>query len=206
MTDKQPRNDDNECPSGEHRGDVRATGPDLKSLRLPSNYGATLGVKKLLTNVPICRPKKMQFFRTHISDEMTFAVMLLENKEAREYYVVVPEVAQELSGLARPVMLHASIDRQNNPFLNPVPQPGEDGTRNPWHESLAQAVDLAKQKWIRITANMHTGGYDVYEAVGELPEPDWPGHDIDALIQAAFRGKIISSLDHPVVQSLLGKI
>ena len=24
MTDKQPRNDDNEYPSGEHRGDVQA--------------------------------------------------------------------------------------------------------------------------------------------------------------------------------------
>ena len=206
MTDKQPRNDDNECPSGEHRGDVRATGPDLKSLRLPSNYGATLGVKKLLTNVPICRPKKMQFFRTHISDEMTYAVMLLENKEAREYYAVVTEVAQEISGLVRPVMLHASIDRQSNVFLIPVPLPGEDGTRNPWHESLAQAVEHAKLKWIRITANLQAGGYDVYEAEGELPEPEWPAHDIDALIQAAFRGKIISSLDHPVVQSLLGKI
>ena len=130
MTDKQPPNDDNEYPSGEHRGDVRAAAPALKSLRLPSNYGATLGVKKLLTNVPICRPKKTQFFRTHSSDEMAFPVMLLENKEAREYYAVVPEVAQEISGLARPVMLHASIDRQNNVFLNPVPLPGEDGTRN----------------------------------------------------------------------------
>ena len=92
MTDKQPRNDDNEYPSGEHRGDVRAAGPDLKSLRLPSNYGATLGVEKLLTNVTICRPKKTQFFRTHISDEMTYPVMLLENKEAHEYYVVELEL------------------------------------------------------------------------------------------------------------------
>ena len=53
---------------------------------------------------------------------------------------------------------------------------------------------------------MHAGGYDVYEAEGELPEPEWPDHDIDALVQVAFRGKIITSLDHPVVQSLLGKI
>jgi hypothetical protein len=188
------------------RPTVAITGPDLKSLRLPSNYGATLGVKKLLNNVPVGKPKKPQFFRTHSSDEMTFPAMILENKEARESYVVVPEVAQEISGLVRPVMLHATIDRQNNVSLVPVPLPGEDGTRNPWHESLAQAVELAKQKWIRITANMHTGGYDVYEAVGELPEPDWPGHDIDALIQVAFRGKIINSLDHPVVQSLLGEI
>jgi hypothetical protein len=181
-------------------------GTDLKSLRLPANYGATLGVKKLLTNVLVGKPKKPQFFRTHESDDMTFPAMILENKESRESYVVVPEVAQEISELVRPVRLHAAIDRQNNVSLIPVPLPGEDGTRNPWHESLAQAVEHAKLKWIRITANMHAGGYDVYEAEGELPEPEWPAHDIDALVQVAFRGKIIASLDHPVVQSLLGKI
>lgn len=185
---------------------ITSTGADLKSLRLPANYGATLGVKKLLTNVLVGRPKKTSFFRTHTADEMTFPAMILENKEARESYVVVPEVAQEISELVRPVMLHAAIDRQNNVLLITVPLPGEDGTRNPWHESLAQAVEHAKLKWIRITANMHAGGYDVYEAEGELPEPEWPAHDINALIQVAFRGKIITSLDHPVVQALLGKI
>ena len=185
---------------------VPTTSTDLNSLRLPANYGATLGVKKLLTNVLVGKPKKSNFFRTHKSDDMTFPAMILENKEARESYVVVPEVAQEISELVRPVMLHATIDRQNNVSLIPVPLPGEDGTRNPWHESLAQAVEHAKLKWIRITANMHAGGYDVYEAEGELPEPEWPSHTIEATVEVAFRGKIITSLDHPVVQSLLGRI
>jgi hypothetical protein len=179
---------------------------DLKSLRLPANYGATLGVKKLLTNVPVGKSKKLQFFRTHLSEDMTFPAMILENKESRESYLVIPEVAQEISELVRPVVLHAAIDRQNNVFLIPVPLPGEDGSRNPWHESLAQAVEYAKLKWIRITANMHAGSYDVYEAQNELPEPEWPAHDIDALVQVAFRGKIVTSLDHPIVQSLLGRI
>ena len=179
---------------------------DLKSLRLPANYGATLGVRKLLTNVPVGKSKKLQFFRTHLSEDMTFPAMILENKESRESYLVVPEVAQEISELVRPVVLHAAIDRQNNVFLIPVPLPGEDGSRNPWHESLAQALEYAKLKWIRITANMHAGSYDVYEAQNELPEPEWPAHDIDALVQVAFRGKIVTSLDHPIVQSLLGRI
>ena len=69
----------------------------LKSLRLPPNYGATLGVKKLLTLVPVGKPKKPQFFRTHEAPEMTFAAMLLEQKESRESYVVMPDVAQEVS-------------------------------------------------------------------------------------------------------------
>lgn len=179
---------------------------DLDALRLPANYGATLGVKKLLTNVFVGRKNKASFFRTHTDEKMIFPAMILENKETRESYIVVPEVAQEISALVRPVMLHAAIDRQNNVFLIPVQLPGEDGTRNPWHESLAQAVEHAKLKWIRMTANMHTGGYDVYEAEGQLPDPEWPEYDIDDLVQVAFRGKIITSLDHPFVQSLLGKI
>jgi hypothetical protein len=53
---------------------------------------------------------------------------------------------------------------------------------------------------------MHVGAYDVFEAQGELPEPEWPEYDIGVLVEVAFRGKIINSLDHPVVQSLLGQI
>ncbi len=182
------------------------TRSDLESLRLSSNFGATLGVKKLLTNVLVTKPKKMQFFRAHTSPDMTFPAMILENKEARESYVVTPDTAQFISELVRPVMLHSAIDRQNNVFLIPVPLPGEDGNRNPWHESLAQAVEHAKTSWIRITANMHTGGYDVYVAEAELAAPEWPSQDIDAVVKTAFRGKIITSLDHPIVQSLLGRI
>ncbi len=185
---------------------VSTTINDLKSLRLPANYGATLGVKKLLTTVPVGKPKKPHFFRIHASSEMTFAAMLLEQKESRESYLVMPDVGHEISELVRPVQLHPAIDRQNNVFLIPVPLPGEDGTRNPWHESLAQAVELAKVKWLRICANMSAGSYDVFEALSELPEPEWPDHDIDAFVQVAFRGKIIKDVDHPVVQTLLGKI
>jgi hypothetical protein len=183
-----------------------STSLPLEALRLPSNYGATFGVKKLLTTVNVGKPKKPQFFRTHLDVRMTFDAMLLEQKESRETYVVVPEVAQELSELVRPVRLNTAIDRQNNPFLIPVPLPGEDGNRNPWHESLAQAVEHAKEKWLRIAANMALGAYDVFVAEGPLPDPEWPELTIDALIQVAFRDKIVTTLDHPVVQALLGRI
>ena len=36
--------------------------------------------------------------------------------------------------------------------------------------------------------------------------PEWPEYDINQLVQVAFRGKIVTSLDHPVIQSLLGRI
>ena len=179
---------------------------DLNSLRLPTNYGVTLGVQKLLTTVPVGKPNKSTFFRVQQSEELAFNTFILENKEARETYIVLPAVAQVISELVRPVMLHVAIDRQNNVSLIPVQLPKDDGTRNPWHESLAQAVERAKIKWIRINSNMQLGGYDVYEATAELPEPDWPVHCMDKYIEIAFLGKIIRSVDHPVVQTYLGKI
>ena len=179
---------------------------DLKALRLPADYGATYGVRKLLTTVPVGKPRGGTFFRTHPSDEMVFPAMLLEQKEARESYLVTPGVAQEISVLVRPVQLYAAIDRQNNVFLIPVPLPGETGLRNPWHESLAQAVERAKQHWLRLIANMLLGGYDIYVAGGALPDPEWPAHDIESPVAVAFRGKVITSLDHPLVQAVLGKI
>lgn len=179
---------------------------DLNSLRLPANYGATLGVKKLLTNVPVRKPRKPQFFRTHPSADMAFGGMLLLQKEKDESYLVVQEVAEQINELVQAVDLFAAIDRQNNVFLIPVPRPGESGARNPWHESLFQAVELARESWIRIGANMQMGGYDVFEAQVSLSEPDWPEHDIYKLVEVAFRGKIIQSPDHPLVQGLLGRI
>jgi hypothetical protein len=179
---------------------------NLSAMRLSANYGSTLGVTKLLTKVMVGKAKPAVFFRAHPDEGMTFPAMVYEDKEAREQYLVTPSVAQELGGLVRPVLLCAAIDRQNNPFLIPVPLPGEDGNRNPWHESLAQAVEHAKKVWLRISANMHVGAYDIYVAEGTLPEPVWSAHDMDALVQVAFRGKIITSLDHPVVQSMLGRV
>lgn len=137
---------------------------------------------------------------------MIFPAMLLEQKESRERYLVMPHVAPEISELVRPVQLFTAIDRQGNLFLIPVPLPAEDGTRNSWHESLVQAVEHAKLKWLRISSNMHTKAYDIFEALGALEEPNWPEYDIEALLAVAFRGKIIDSLDHAIVRSLLGQV
>ena len=178
----------------------------FSSLRLTQNFGETLGVKKVLTTVPVGKPSKDRFFRTHPSPSWVFPTWILENKVAGETYLASTEVASVLGSLARPVELYAAIDRQNNPFLIPIPLPGPNGVRNPWHESLAQAVERAKVVWLRISANKDLGGYDIYEATAKLPDPVWPDITMDELLEIAFRGRIITSPDHPVVQEKLGGV
>lgn len=188
-----------------------ATGPTpapspFSSLRLPQNFGESLGVKKVMTMVPVGRPSKDRFFRTHASPSWVFPTCILENKAAGEIYVVSQEVASVLGDLVRTVELYPVIDRQNNPSLVSIPLPGPNGIRNPWHESLAQAVERAKSVWIRISANKDLGGYDVCEAAAKLPDPVWPDTTMDELLETAFRGRIITDPYHPVVQDKMGRI
>jgi hypothetical protein len=178
----------------------------FSSLRLTQNFGETLGVKKVLTTVPVGRPSKDRFFRTHPSPSWVFPTWILENKAAGETYLVSAEVASALGDQVRAVELYAAIDRQNNPFLIPIPLPGPNGVRNRWHESLAQAVEKAKSVWIRISANKDLGGYDIFEATAKLPDPVWPDITMDELLEVAFKGRVITSLDHPIVQERLGNI
>lgn len=179
-------------------------GFDFSALRLPTNYGESLGVKKMILRVPVKKPNKAEFFRIHSDPAFRFPGLILEMKEDNETFLLTPEMGDALPGLSRPVQIHTAVDRQGNVFLIPVPLPNEEGIRNPWHESLAQAVAMAENQWIRIVANKSVGGYDVLVAQASLPEPIWPDLGLEDLLKIAFRDRIISTPDHPVVQRLLG--
>jgi hypothetical protein len=156
--------------------------------------------------VPVVKPTKDRFFRTHESPNWVYPAWVLENKATGETYIVSEEVASVLGSLVRPVELYVVIDRQDNVFLVPVPLPGPNGVRNRWHESLLLGVMRAKTVWLRISANKALGGYEPFEPAGKLPEPTWPATTLDELLEIAFRDRIITSTDHPVVQEKLGAI
>ena len=186
-------------------GQTQTSSP-FSSLRLTQNFGETLGVKKVLTTVPVGKPPKDRFFRAHTSPSWVFPTWILENKTTGETYLASAQVASVLGDLVRAVELHAAIDRQNNVFFIPIPLPRPNGVRNPWHESLAQAVGRSKSVWVRISANKELGGYDIFEATAKLPDPVWPDISIDELLEVAFKGRIMTSVDHPIVQERLGNI
>ena len=118
--------------------------------------------------------------------------------------MLVPAVWDVVPELLRPAVLYTAIDRRNNVFLIPVPLPGPDGRRNPWHQSLADVVVMAEIKWVRCVANMAAGSYDTLVATAALTEPEWPDIPFDKLVQIAFRDRVIDSADHPVIMQLLG--
>jgi hypothetical protein len=180
---------------------------DPSALRLDQSFAETAGVKKLLTTVPVRKPNRQDFVRVH--PDLAFRLTptaIIELKEDREVYLVTPAIAAELPGEFTAATLYTTVNRQGVVFIWPVKLPGPDGKHNEWHRSSAEAAELAMNKWIRLTANMSLGAYEVFEATGELPEPNWLDLPFDEILKIAFRGHFVDSLDHPVVERLRGAV
>ena len=181
---------------------------DPAALRLDQAYADNVGVKKLLTTVPVRKPNRQDFVRVHPDPALRLTpAAIIEVKEDREVYLVPPGIAQQLPpGEFSVVTLYLTINRQGVLHLWPIKLPGPDGKHNEWPRSEAVGAERAMKKWVRVTANKSLGAYEIREATGELPEPDWPAFSFDEILKIAFRDHIVDRVDHPLLQRLRGEL
>jgi|HubBroStandDraft_6_1064221.scaffolds.fasta_scaffold23912_3 hypothetical protein len=179
---------------------------DPKSLRIDPANDPGSGVKKLLLHVPVRKPHRQEFFRCRRDPDYRVPMAILELKEEREFYAVTPAVAADLAGEVRSVEMRICTSRSGAVFLWPVPLPAEDGRRNAWHETAREAAEHAETKWVRMSANMGAGCYDVSTAPDGLSDPNWPEHSFGDLLRLAFgKGRLIDAFEHPVLKRLRGE-
>ena len=161
---------------------VIASTLSLDALRLPQGFGQAAGVRKLLTTVPVRRPSPQHFFRVRPGSEWRIeAAMLNLIKDENEHYLVLPHLWSELAGEIRAKMLYTCVTRDGVVFLWPVNLPDGDGRLDNWSQSAHDGAEIAEDSWIRLIANRSLGAYDVHEAVGELPPPEWPNRSFEEL-------------------------
>lgn len=177
-----------------------------ENLRLSQNFVDNVGVKKHLLSIPVRKPDKQSFIRVHSGEEHSIVTGVLELKEERENYLVIPELCNDLLEEITPKLLCTAITRQGVLFVWPIRMPGSDGRLDDWNKSAHDAAELAKSRWIRVSSNMSLGAYDVFEPEAKFPDPQWPDMPFDKILQLAFKDKLIKSLDHPVVQRLRGAV
>ncbi|RXZ43127.1 hypothetical protein EBB06_10930 [Crenobacter cavernae] len=181
-------------------------GLDLAALRLPQDYGAVAGVKKLITTVPARKPGNQTFIRVRPGEEWRMPAAILQLRDDGECYLVLPQLVAELAQEVRPKLLYTGVTRDGNPFLWPVNLPGEDGRLDAWSQSAHTAAGIAEGRWIRLVANRTVGAYDVMEATNLSDEPTWPELTFRELVNLAFRDKLIDNLEHPIVRRLRGEL
>jgi hypothetical protein len=181
-------------------------GFSLDELKLTQDFADEAGVKKLITTIPVRKPDRHWFFRINPDPNYQLTVATIELKVERETYIVLPTIAPELQGDIKTQKLFVGINRQKVLFVWPITLPGPDGKTNVWHQVALEAAQLATQEWIRLVANMDLGAYDILEAAANLGEPQWPDLTMQDIVNTAFKNKVISDTNHPVIQQLLGAV
>lgn len=178
---------------------------DPAALRLSQDFAASVGVKKVLTTVPVRKPNRQEFIRVRPGEDWRLQTYALEDTTNRDMYLVAPALWSELMPEVYPVCLFLTCNRQGDLLLWPVKLPGADGRTNAWNESALAAAQHAERQWVRVLANMTAGSYDVYEATAGLPDPVWPDLTLQQLLRLGFKDKFIDSVDHPILQALRGE-
>jgi hypothetical protein len=177
---------------------------DLENLRLSQSFAETAGVKKLLKTVPVHKPNPQDFVRVHPSPDYRMSAPVIELKDEREEYIVAKDLVPELVGEFVNKILFTTINRQGVTFLWPVRLPDPDGKDFEWWRSMREAADLATTQWLRVKANKALGAYEMYTAESVMSEPIWPEASFQDLVKLAFRDRLITKLDHPVIKRLRG--
>lgn len=189
--------------------DSKANPFDVKNLRKTIDYKQA-AARKVISAVPVQRPKSSIFFRTHPENQYT--VVLMEDEEERQPYYVAPELEQDLMGtfptLARRTKLIQCVTRRGDTLLWPIKQP-TDGRLNSWTTSAEIAASQAEKEWIRIQSNTDLGQYEVCIAKAHdiMGEPKWPAdYEFADLLEIAFGPYLIDDKDHPLIKRLLGAL
>lgn len=178
---------------------------DPAALRLDQSFVEGTAVKKLITTVPVRKPNKQDFVRVHPDPQYRLSpAAMIELKEESEIYLVTPAMAHDLTQEAFVATLYTAINRQGVVFLWPVRLP-TDGRQNAWHTSARDAAELAMDRWVRVTANMSLGAYEIFGASANIPDPVWPDQTLEQLITTAFQTRLVDRADHPLVLRLHGK-
>ena len=178
---------------------------DVESLRLSPNYSDSIGVRRAITTIPCRKPNRQAFVRVRAGADWQVDTAIYVDEGEREAYLVAQDLWPELMDEISPTRLRLAITRQGNLFLWPLKLPKADGRSNPWHESAIAAATLAEKRWIRMAADMPGGLYQVYEANGNLPEPEWPEVTFQEVIKLCFKNRRIAGRDHPILKSLWGE-
>ncbi|MFO0892582.1 MAG: hypothetical protein U0790_25995 [Isosphaeraceae bacterium] len=176
-------------PEAGANGNGKAADPfDLAALRLSQDFETAAGVKRLVSTVPVKKPSKEWFVRTHPDPAYRLTTAVVELKDGdRETYLVAPGLWPELASepTFSPRLLITAVNRQGVLFLWPIRLPGPDGRIDDWSRSAMDAADEAASRWVRVTANMGLGAYDISVASG-LAEPAWPDMPFQEIIKIAL--------------------
>jgi hypothetical protein len=195
-------------------GQVKSSKFDLGKMRKAASQfnaeGGFQGQSELITAPVDSPPPSSEFIRVRDGDDYWAECLTIDYAAEggrKETYFIATELNDslppEIQSEAKWSRLYVVMARKGNVtslwrIKIYKSGPGELSTKT----ALACA-EMAKRLWVRV-AWQGRKGYEPYKAKGDYGEPQWTDHTFEELLEIAFQGHYIDSLDHPVIRDLWG--
>ncbi len=187
---------------------VSGTDPfDLGNISVSETSIEDLGIERPILAVPVEKPGRQEFFRVHPDPAFHLMARLIVLEADRESYLLTRTVWPCIPGETKLVKLTTFLTRTGAVGLWPLNMPDELlGKRDTdWGVTARKAAELGEKKWVRLQANMQRRMYDVVTSE-KIPDPVWPKIAFKEILEIAFGdGRLITSVDHPVIRQLGGQ-
>lgn len=175
----------------------------------PSKIHGKAALNRPITTIPIRKPNKHEFFRTHPGEEFWHAVAFVEID--RILYPVHPEMVCHLDeDDIFYAILALAISKSGELFFWPLKMSSK-GRSNMWNDSALEIAKSAIHKWTKIRSRQEDGRGSGYYApeipLADFGDPVWPDLSVKQLYDIAFKGgRIIDRVDHLAIQKLTGQV
>jgi hypothetical protein len=188
-------------------GDERADFSRLASRRhLQTRQQLTKDKPK---EVIIRKPSGQEFIRVKPSPEGRVPIALIKDERSRNsWYAVDPDLEDELEdefllGYVVEAMSHVkSDDGEPEYFLWVLPLQDTNGRDNDWWESWREIAAIAETQWVKVKSGKRKA-YPKYPTM-EVPDPQWPAMSYDEAFGLGFKGRVLTTMQHPFVKFLRG--
>ena len=159
-------------------------------------------VSVFMQSIPkIRRASNQEHFRC-LADETKWQrlTVFIPDGEFKEYYFVASSMEEMLSLVTRIIRLVPCITLEGIVFFWPL---NVSESSNSWNDSARIIAGEATTKWIRMASNKRHKVYEASTPKIPKPEPVWPDEEaLDKLLDIATEGRIIDSVDHPIIAKL----
>ena len=182
--------------------------PELnpEQFRIDQNFTSHVQTRKKAVSISVRKPDRQLWIYVHPGKDWRIIVGVLEDKVNQRTYIVAPEILPEVTADLVPKLLVTYATRQNTTSLWPVRIPDETGRLDSYNESALSIIEQYPGQWIRVLPNSEERCYDVLETPSiELPAPKWPDGGFKQLFSLAFKNRVISNINHPVLKALRGE-
>ena len=149
-----------------------------------------------------CRdPRSDEWFRVRLGVERGASTLALRDAGTGDLYLVTRDLWQALQPLLMPVCLRACINIDGGVFLWAIAIPAVEGGPELQTTPACVVADLAEKTWCRVVFDADLQQYITSTKSRSVPNSLWPDVSFLDLVQAAFGGRVITSLDHPIINT-----